>query len=199
VVRAISFVSSMAAVLLAAQFGRAIYRSHFERGTEGKVPVEWKEQVGEWRIVKVDGHKVLAQRAQSPDNVFNLIFANLQGDDLDVSVKFKAVAGKLDQGGGLAWRAKDKNNYYVARYNPLEDNYSVYRVQAGKLTMFKSAAIRHTPGWHTLGVSMRGTHIECFYDEKKYLDCNDSTFSDVGLIGLWTKADAQTHFDDLTY
>jgi hypothetical protein len=78
VVRAISFVSSMAAVLLAAQFGRAIYRSHFERGTEGKVPVEWKEQVGEWRIVKVDGHKVLAQRAQSPDNVFNLIFANFR-------------------------------------------------------------------------------------------------------------------------
>jgi len=195
----IFFVGRMAAVLLAAQFGGQIYHSTFERETEGKVPLGWNEQVGEWRVVKADGHKVLAQQAKSPDKVFNVIFANRQGDDLDFSVKFKAVAGTLDQGGGLIWRAKDKNNYYVARYNPLEDNYRVYKVQAGKRTMFKSADIRHTPGWHTLRVTMRGSHIECFYDEKKYLDCNDSTFRDAGLIGLWTKADAQTYFDDLTY
>ena len=44
---------------------------------------------------------------------------------------------------------------------------------------------------------MKGYHIECFYDGKKYLAVDDDTFPAEGRIGLWTKADAQTAFDDL--
>ena len=146
-----------------------------------------------------DGRKVLAQQEKNPDKVFNVaLVTGTHAKDVDLSVKLKAVAGELDQGGGLIWRAKDKNNYYVARYNPLEDNYRVYKVQGGKRTMFKNADIPHTPGWHILRVTMQGEHIECFYDGKKYLDCSDSTFPEAGMIGLWSKADAQSYFDDLT-
>jgi hypothetical protein len=118
--------------------------------------------------------------------------------DVDVSVRLKAVAGANDQGGGLVWRAKDAKNYYIARYNHLEDNYRVYKVVDGKRTMFLSANITHDDAWHPLRVTMVGDHIECYYDGKKYLDVRDSTFPGAGKIGLWSKSDAQSHFDDLT-
>ncbi len=117
---------------------------------------------------------------------------------MDISVQMKTVAGKTDQGGGLVWRAKDKINYYVARYNPLEDNYRVYKVVNGKRKELQSANIKHSDGRHTLRVTMKGDRVECFYDGKKYLDVKDGTLANSGKIGLWTKADAQTYFDDLT-
>jgi len=169
-----------------------------ERDSVGKVPAGFQEEVGKWRVVEAEGKKILAQQAESPDKVFNVVLeTDVHPQDIDLSVKLKPVAGKLDQGGGLIWRAKDKKNYYVARYNPLEDNFRVYKVERGKRTMFKNADIPHTPGWHTLRVTMRGNHIECFYDGKKYLECEDATFPDAGMIGLWSKADAQSYFSDL--
>jgi hypothetical protein len=98
----------------------------------------------------------------------------------------------------LVWRGKDANNYYVARYNPLEDNYRVYKVEKGYRIQLQNADIKHSDGWHVLRVTMDGDHIQCYYDGQKYLDVKDSTFLDEGQIGLWTKADAQSHFDDLT-
>ena len=79
--------------------------------------------------------------------------------DVDLSVRMRAVAGELDQGGGVVWRAKDKNNYYIARYNPLEDNFRVYKVEAGKRTQFASARIPGDKKWHTLRVTMVGDRI----------------------------------------
>ena len=88
-------------------------------------------------------------------------------------------------------------NYYIARFNPLEDNYRVYKVVDGKRIQLGSADIKATPGWHTLKVEMVGNHIECYFDEKKHLDVKDDAFKGDGKIGLWSKADAQSHFDDL--
>src|SRR6185312_9085510 len=118
--------------------------------------------------------------------------------DVDLSVRLKAVAGETDQGGGLVWRAKDAQNYYLARYNPLEDNYRLYKVIDGKRTMFLNADIKHSAGWHDLRVTMNGKRIECYYDGKKYLEYEDESLPEAGRIGLWTKADAQSQFDDLT-
>jgi hypothetical protein len=189
------------AILAGAQFGGGsggLIRWSFEDDAVGQVPKLFREEVGKWRVVEAEGRKVLAQQAESPDKVFNVVLAtDVHPRDLDLSVKLKAVAGKLDQGGGLIWRAKDKSNYYVARYNPLEDNFRVYKVERGKRTMFKNADTPHTPGWHTLRVTMRDNHIECFYNGKKYLECDDATFPDAGMIGLWSKADAQSYFSDL--
>ncbi len=118
---------------------------------------------------------------------------------MDLTVRFHAIAGKFDQGGGLVWRAKDGRNYYIARYNPLEDNFRVYTVVDGQRTQLQNADIPRSDGWHTLRVTMRGDHIQCFYDGKKSLDVHDTTFTKPGHIGLWTKADARTRFDDLTF
>jgi hypothetical protein len=191
-----------ATLLTAAQFAGGHSQSTiwtFDRDTVGEIARGFKGEVGQWRVVMADGRKVLAQQAKITDKVFNVaLVTGTHAKDVDLSVKLRAVAGELDRGGGLIWRAKDKHNYYIARYNPLEDNYRVYKVKAGKRTMFKNADIPQTPGWHQLRVTMRGDHIECFYDGKKYLDCNDSTFPEAGMIGLWSKADAQSYFDDLT-
>ena len=90
--------------------------------------------------------------------------------DVDLSVAFKAVAGKLDQGGGLVWRYKDANNYYIARMNPLEDNYRVYKVVAGKRTQLGSVDVKIPSGeWHTLRVVHKADHIQCYLDGKSYL------------------------------
>ncbi|MBA3257018.1 MAG: DUF1080 domain-containing protein, partial [Pyrinomonadaceae bacterium] len=101
-------------------------------------------------------------------------------------------------GGGVVWRARDAKNYYIARYNPLEGNYRVYKVEDGRRTQLGTSDVKRSEGWHTLRVTMTGERIECYFDGRKYLDVSDSTFKSAGKIGLWTKADAQTHFDDLT-
>ena len=121
-----------------------------------------------------------------------------QFKEVDLSVRLKAVAGELDQGGGVVWRAKDKNNDYIARYNPLEDNFRVYKVEGGKGTQFASAKVSGDKEWHTLRVTMVGARITCYLDGTKYLEAEDSTFPDAGKVGLWSKADAQSYFDDLT-
>ena len=108
------------------------------------------------------------------------------------------MAGKNDQGGGLVWRAKDAKNYYIARYNPLEDNFRVYKVEGGKRTMFENAKVPGDMEWHTLRITMKGSKITCYLDGKKHLEAEDSTFPEAGRIGLWSKADAQSYFDDLT-
>jgi hypothetical protein len=154
---------------------------------------------GTWRVVAVPGGgKVLAQTAQSPDTTFNVALAEqTQAKDLVLSVRIKAVAGKLDQGGGLIWRARDRENYYIARFNPLEDNFRVYKVVDGKRTQLQSADIKHGNDWFTIRVTMVGDHIECEYNGKKYLDVRDTTFPNAGKVGLWSKADAQSYFDDV--
>jgi hypothetical protein len=166
----------------------------------GAIAKGFTNEVGEWKIVDTSEGKVLAQTAKSPNPVFNVALASdTDVKDVDISVRMKAIAGENDQGGGLVWRAKDAKNYYVARNNPLgAGSYNVYKVVDGKRSMFKGVPLKRTEGWHTLRVVMTGDHIECYHDGKKYLDVYDSTFPGAGKIGLWSKSDAQSHFDDLT-
>ncbi len=109
-----------------------------------------------------------------------------------------AVEGVDDQGGGVVWRARDGRNYYIARFNPLEDNFRVYHVVNGVRTQLQSADVKRTPGWHALRVRHVGDHISCELDGKELLDVKDRTFSEAGMIGLWSKADARSRFDELT-
>jgi hypothetical protein len=170
----------------------------FKDDVEGKTPAGFREEVGEWKVVSKGGEKVLAQQAKNSNSVFNLVFvSDSRAGDVDLSVRMKAVAGETDQGGGLVWRGKDKNNYYLARFNPLEDNFRLYKVQGGKRSLFLDAEIKATPGWHTLRVTMKGDQIETFFDGEKNHEHKDDTFPDAGMIGLWSKADAQSYFDDL--
>lgn len=118
--------------------------------------------------------------------------------NLDVSVKFKAVSGKIDRAGGLVFRLKDPNNYYVVRANALENNYRLYRVLNGRRSQFAGANFKVTSGeWHELHVEAVGNKITCYYDGNKKIEATDDTFKDAGKVGLWTKADSLTYFDDL--
>jgi hypothetical protein len=117
-----------------------------------------------------------------------------------VEVKFKPVSGKDDQAGGVLWRAKDVNNYYVARANALEDNVTIYHTINGRRTERKRAAAKVAANqWHTLRVEFQGTHFTVMLDGRKALAWDDDTFKNAGKIGVWTKADSVTLFDDFSY
>jgi hypothetical protein len=118
--------------------------------------------------------------------------------DLDVSVKFKAVSGSIDRAGGLVFRLKDPNNYYIVRANALENNFRLYHVVNGRRSQFGGANLKVASGdWHELRVEAVGNKIICYYDGNKKIEITDDTFKDAGKVGLWTKADSVTYFDDL--
>jgi hypothetical protein len=117
-----------------------------------------------------------------------------------VEVKFKPVSGKEDQAGGVLWRAKDVNNYYVARANALEDNVTIYHTVNGRRTEKKRTDMKVSPNqWHTLRVEFLASHFTVTLDGKKALDWDDDTFKDAGKVGVWTKADSVTLFDDFSF
>jgi len=117
-----------------------------------------------------------------------------------VEVKFKAISGNEDQAGGLVWRAKDLNNYYVARANALEDNVTIYHTINGRRTEKKRVEMKvATNQWHSLRVDFDASHFTFTFDGKKALEWDDSTFKEGGKVGLWTKADSVTLFDDFGY
>jgi hypothetical protein len=156
-----------------------------------------------WKVVEdataPKGAKALAQTSSDgPSPLFNLCVADgTRFRDIDLSVAFKAVSGKTDQGGGPVWRYRDANNYYIARMNPLENNFRVYKVVDGKRTQLGTADVQASAGqWHRLRVVHEGDHIRCSLNGKPYLDVRDQAFAEAGKVGLWTKADAVTYFDD---
>jgi hypothetical protein len=183
----------------------------FDKADVGKLPAGWKaaqtyEGKGSvWAVVadptapSGTGH-ALAQTAKGPSRLFNLcVVEKSSARNLDLSVKFKAVSGKIDQGGGVVWRYQDPDNYYVCRYNPLEGNFRVYKVVKGKRVQLatKEPLAFGKDKWYTLSISHTGDAITCSLEGEKYLEVKDDTFAGAGKVGLWTKADAETYFDDL--
>lgn len=117
-----------------------------------------------------------------------------------VEVKFKAVSGKEDQAGGVVWRCQDADNYYVARANALEDNVTIYHTIKGKRLSFKNVDTKVASGvWHTLRVEFEGNKFIVFFDGNKVIEATDESFPDAGQVGVWTKADSVTIFDDFAY
>jgi hypothetical protein len=180
------------------------------RDSLGRLPPGWlaaRTGAGEGSVWKILADEtapsktglVLAQTAAGPSALFNLcVMQEGNYKDVELRVNFKAVKGDNDQGGGFVWRYQDAKNYYVARFNPLEDNYRFYHVIDGKRTQLvtKEEIKIPTGTWHALAVKHVGDKIECFLDGKKQLEAKDKTIQKPGKVGLWTKADAQTHFDD---
>ena len=191
---------AIAAVSFAAQNEKMSW--NFDADKVGQIAKGFTCDAGKWEVVADETApskpNVLAQLAKSSGPTFNMtLVKDTNYKDVDITVKMKAIAGSTDQGGGIVWRAKDARNYYVARFNPLEDNYNLYHVVNGRRSDIKGSKAKFTPGWHTLRVTMTGDQIQCYLDGQKHLDAKDSTFKEAGKIGLWSKADAQSHFDDL--
>ncbi len=117
-----------------------------------------------------------------------------------VEVKFKPLTGQVDQAGGLIWRWQDGDNYYVARANALEDNVCIYHVIKGRRTEKKRADVKVTSNqWHTLRVDFQGSHFKVSLDGKPALEWDDTTYKSAGAVGVWTKADSVTLFDDFIF
>lgn len=117
-----------------------------------------------------------------------------------VEVKFKPLSGNEDQAGGVVWRWTNGDNYYIARANALEDNVTIYHTVNGSRRSFKNASLKVAPNqWHTLRVDFRGQHFVVTFDGKKVIEADDNTITGVGAVGVWTKADSITAFDDFSY
>ena len=184
---------------------------NFDNDAEGKLPAKFhvaltgQGEKAEW-AVKSDTSapskpNVIAQLSiDKTDYRFPLAIAD-EGSfqDLAVRVKFKAVSGTVDRAAGLVFRLKDANNYYIVRANALEGNYRLYHVLDGKRVQITGANFKVASGeWHELRVECVGNHITCYYDNEMKIDVRDEMFKDAGKVGLWTKADSVTYFDDLT-
>ena len=159
---------------------------------------------GKW-VVKTDkgapsGGRVLAQiDADDTDYRFPVAVADAPvARDVVLSVRCKPVSGKVDQACGLVFRYRDADNYYVTRANALEGNVRLYHVKDGQRKQLASwnGTVR-SGAWHELALEAKGDHLQVQWDGKRVIDARDKTFPEAGKVGLWTKADSVTYFDDL--
>ena len=161
-------------------------------------------------VVQADGaNKFLAQLDADRTGLrFPVaVLAGVRSADVDLSVRFKPVSGQIDQAAGLVWRYQDENNYYIVRANAREDNVVLYKVQDGRRTDLPLKGEGRTYGkpskvpsgqWGTLRVVAQGPLFEVYHDGRKLYEVEDTTFTQAGKVGVWTKADSVTYFDDLT-
>jgi hypothetical protein len=164
---------------------------------------------GKWIVQNEGTNKVLAQTdADSTRSRFPVaVLSDVVAADSDLSVRFKPVSGRVDQAAGLVWRYQNQDNYYIVRANALEDNVVLYKVENGRRTDLPVKGEGRTYGkktevpagqWSTLRVVAAGRLFEVYFNGAKLYEVEDATFSQPGKVGVWTKADSVTQFDDLT-
>jgi hypothetical protein len=208
--RPASYLFGLIVLATATSYAAEPFQLDLKDAKTGELPKGWKAaKTGEgagsvWKVIDdstaPSGGKALAQVSpDGPKPLFNLCIAEAtKFTNVDVSVALKANAGKIDQGGGLIWRCQDADNYYLARWNPLEDNFRVYKVEKGNRSELGSADVKlPKDAWHVVRSIQKGGTIRCYLDGKLYLEVKDETFRGAGKIGLWSKADAQTAFAEL--
>ena len=167
---------------------------------------QWRTGDGgaaEWSLVadaSAAGGRAIAQVSKDKTNYrFPLaIYKPFSGKDLEVLVRFKPVAGTVDQAGGIAVRLQTPDDYYVVRANALEDNVRFYRVIKGQREQLGGADVKVAPNvWHTLALKAEGDRFSISNDGKTLFTAEDKTFAGPGKVALWTKADSLTHFDTI--
>jgi len=165
--------------------------------TGGGGPASW--MVAE-DFTAPSGGKVLAQTSTDKTSArFPIcVYDGFSAPDVTVSVSFKPVSGTVDQAAGLVARYRDKDNYYVVRANALENNVRLYKVERGNRKQFAGANVKVPSGeWQTLALEVKGTHFRVLFNGALLFEADDATFKNAGKVGLWTKADSVTYFDDL--
>jgi hypothetical protein len=158
---------------------------------------------GKWTVVadatSFGGRAIEQSSADRTDYRFPLaIFNQVVAKNVDVSVKFKPVAGRVDQAGGIAIRVLNGDNYYVVRANALENNVRFYRVVKGRREQIDGVNTKVVSNeWHSLGLKAEGERFTIEFDGKTLFTTSDKTFAGAGKIALWTKADSVTRFDQI--
>jgi hypothetical protein len=171
-----------------------------------------KGRPGTWVLRQDEGAPsrplVLAQTDADPTGYRfpHCVVDGLVAQDLTLSMRFKPVSGQEDQAAGLVWRYRDKDNYYIVRANALENNVVLYKVEGGRRTDLPLKGEGRTYGkktpvpsgsWSTLAVTVKGRLFEVVFNGAKLYEVEDATFTAPGRVGVWTKADSVTYFDDL--
>ncbi len=184
---------------------------HFDQGQAGALPQDWIAGATgrgspHWELVEdqTAPSKPLALKQSGAGAFPWCIYRGARFGDGFVEVKFKPLSGKVDQAAGLIWRGKDANNYYVARANALENNVSLYYVKNGRR---KTIQYRDVPDdlpvknnvWQSLRVDFKGAHIIVRFQGHKMIELDDAHISGPGAVGVWTKADSVTEFDDFSF
>ena len=179
----------------------------FDTDAPGALPAAWEQGVTgrgnpRW-AVRQDASAPSAPNVLQQSGSGTFPWCVLRGSSVEngfVEVKFKPLEGREDQAGGIVWRWKDGDNYYIARANALENNVSLYHTTNGRRITIKYVDAP-VPGnvWHTLRVEFSGKRIKVALDGKTYLDLEDTHITGGGAVGLWTKADSVTAFDDFSY
>ena len=179
----------------------------------GQLPSGWKADatrrrgpLATWQVIKnttsPSGSHVLALTRinHTSGGTFNLCWTKAVSFlDGEIEVRFKAVKGEEDQGGGIMWRVQNRKNYFVARFNPLEDNFRLYTVHNGARRMLANAKVKLPAGkWITMKIIQKGTRFEAYLNGRKLLTGTSDLFTKPGGVGVWTKADAVTSFDNFS-
>jgi hypothetical protein len=124
------------------------------------------------------------------------VYKPFSGTNLEAKLRFKAVAGSVDEAGGIAVRLTTPDDYYVVRANALEDNVRFYRMVKGRREQIAGTDTKVSPKeWHTLALRAEGEQFTVSFDDKVLFSTTDKTFANSGKVALWTKADSVTHFD----
>ena len=184
----------------------------FDDADPGPVPKGWtvgvtgarKGDAPEWKIIRDGDRSVLAQLSSGGANG-DFPICLKEGTSFrngTVSIRFKPISGKIDQAGGVVFRARDKDNFYIVRANALEDNVSCYLTKNGHRKTIKYWQDHKVAQgkWHELKVVVDDFDFEVWLDGRPIgkVEDEDHTFPDAGMVGFWTKADSVTWFDKLT-
>lgn len=198
-------------VKYAAPVTKIQHLTHFDTGKLGSVPDHWLmgitgEGVSDWKLAE-DGTAPSSPLVLKQSGNGDFPWCVIEDSNLTdgfVSVKFKPISGRIDQAAGLVWRWKDAFNYYIARANALEDNISIYYMQDGQRNTIRYVDLPNDlpvnqDEWQTLRVDFQGDHFIVSFEGKTIIDIKDNHIRGEGAIGLWTKEDSVTSFDDFTY
>ncbi|MCU0346870.1 MAG: DUF1080 domain-containing protein [Saprospiraceae bacterium] len=191
---------------------QSTWRFDFENLPLGQLPTGWSQYfTGDggtnWKVTTDGGNPVLAQlQSENPTAHFNTVVNDsISAKDMVLRVRLKGTQGSHDRGGGFVWRFIDKDNHYIVRANPLEDNVVLYKMENGKRSDLPLVGLGKTygmdvpklgDGWNDLRLTVRGDMFTVVLNDKELFKVQDGTLPNTGKVGLWTKADAVTQFDD---
>jgi hypothetical protein len=204
-----------ATLFLMGMNGMSNHAASFESNQTGATPEGWTATLtgsGEPKWT-VESDETAPSKSKVVKQSGRATYPLLLKDDTSIKdgfieMKFKAIAGSQDRAAGVVWRAKDANNYYVARANALEDNFVLYKTVNGSRSPLDIVGRKAGYGvsvpvpaniWHSLRIDFKGTRFTASFNGKQMFEVEDSTFTDAGKVGLWTKADSVTVFDEVKY
>jgi hypothetical protein len=207
---------SLAVLLMSVAAHAQMRKIDFEQDAVGQPPKGFvfglTRKVGEpgrWEVQQDASGRHLAQLDADRTNARfpTAVLSDVSAANVDLSARFRPVSGRVDQAAGLVWRYQNEDNYYLVRANALEDNVVLYKVEGGKRIDLPVKGEGRTYGkkvdvptgqWSTLRVVANGRLFEVYFNGTKLYEVDDATFMQPGRVGVWTKADSVTQFDDLT-